>query len=146
MASKKRFKIITAVYLFLFKNDKILLMRRLNTGFEDGNYGLPSGHVEDNETLTEALKREMDEEIGIKLNVKKLELVHTMHRRSDDIRLDFFFTTKKYTGEPKNLEPEKCDDVNWFPTSKLPKNTIGYIKKALSSFRAKKPYSEINWK
>ena len=33
----ERFKVITAVHLILIENNKILLQRRYNTGYEDGN-------------------------------------------------------------------------------------------------------------
>ena len=34
-----------AVYLILRKSDKILLMNRANTGWMDGHFSLPSGHM-----------------------------------------------------------------------------------------------------
>jgi ADP-ribose pyrophosphatase YjhB (NUDIX family) len=52
---KERFKLIAAVYLVLIKNNKILLLRRHNTGYFDGYYSLPAGHVEKEETLIKAL-------------------------------------------------------------------------------------------
>ena len=63
--AKERHKLIPSVYLVLIKNNKILLLRRFNTGFMDGYYSLPAGHVESNETLTSAMVREAKEEIGM---------------------------------------------------------------------------------
>ncbi len=141
----KRFKLIISVYLILIRNNKVLLLRRRNTGYEDGKYGLPSGHLEDNESITNALKREVKEEIGIDINIDDLRLAHAMHRREKDIRVDFFFTCKKYKGTPSNTEPEKCDDLNWFPVDKLPTNTVSYVRKAILSSLNKVIYSEIGW-
>ena len=45
----KRFKLIVAVHLFLLRNDEIILLRRFNTGYEDGNYSLIAGHIDGNE-------------------------------------------------------------------------------------------------
>lgn len=142
----ERFKLITSVYLFLIKDNKILLLRRYNTGYEDGNYGLPAGHVEDNESISTALCREIKEEIDIKLNPKNIQLVHVMHRQEKDIRIDLFFTTKNYQGKPINKEPEKCDDMQWFPLDNLPKNTIPYIRQAINKSSENIIYSEIGWK
>lgn len=140
-----RFKLIISVYLLLIKDRKVLLLRRYNTGYEDGHYGLPSGHLEENESVTNALSREVKEEIGIKLNLKNIQLVHVMHRKEEDIRVDLFFTTKKYQGEPKNAEPKKCDDLRWAPLKNLPQNTIPYIAKAIKNYSQNILYSETGW-
>ena len=145
MTDQIRFKLIASLYLILIKDGKILLMRRKNTGFEDGNYGLPSGHLEDNESLTQGLSREIQEEIGIDIHPSDLQLVHIMHRKQNDIRLDFFFTTNIQTTEPRNNEPEKCDDVQWFSLNNLPPNTIPYIREAMNNYLNKITYSEIGW-
>jgi 8-oxo-dGTP diphosphatase len=141
----ERFKLIAAMYLILIHDNKILLMRRKNTGYEDGNYGVPSGHLEDGESLKYGMVREAKEEIDIDIDMNDIELVHIMHRREHDIRIDFFFKVKKYTGTPRNAEPDKCDDLQWFPLDDLPANTIPYIKEAIEKSLAKHMYSEIGW-
>ncbi len=142
---KDRFKMIASGYLMLVRGGKILLSRRFQTGYEDGNYSLPAGHIEDNETLTDGTCREVKEETGIILRPSDLRLVHVMHRKHIDIRMDFFFmaTLSRYT--PKNLEPEKCDDLRWFPLTRLPVNTIAYIRAAVQCYRKKNVYSEFGW-
>lgn len=141
----ERFKLIASVYLILIKNNKILLLRRQNTGYEDGKYGLPAGHLEDNETLKEGLKREVKEEIGIDIAIDDVNLVHIMHRRGQDIRIDFFFKVGKYEGDIQNKEPEKCDDLSWFSLDALPNNIIPYIKQAIEKSQKRILYSEIGW-
>ncbi len=142
---KERFKVIASIYLLLIKNNKILLQKRANTGYEDGNYGLPAGHLENNESLKDGLIREISEEIAIKLDKKDVKLVHSMHRKEKDIRIDFFFTAKKYIGTPINNEPEKCEEIKWFYLEKLPKNTIPYIRKAIQLALDGQYFSEIGW-
>jgi len=140
---KERFKIIPSVYLVLIKDNKILLSRRYNTGYFDGNYSFPAGHLDGNETLKQAMVREAKEEIDIVLDPVDLELVHTMNRRiPNNERVDFFFTTRKWQGEPKIMEPEKCDDLRWFKLDNLPSNIIPYIKQAINSFLKNIIYSE----
>lgn len=142
---KTRFKLILSVYVFLVKDGKILLLRRANTGYEDGNYGLPAGHADGNETGRAATAREALEEVGVKIELDDLEFAHTMHRLQNDERVDYFFAAKNWQGKPKNMEPEKCDDVSWFPLNDLPPNTIPYIKQAIESWQNGVYYSEF-WK
>lgn len=140
---KERFKITPSVYLVLIKDNKILLSRRHNTGYFDGNYSFPAGHLDGNETLKQAMAREIKEEIGVLLSPADLELVHVMNRRiPDNERVDFFFTAKKWQGEPKIMESDKCDDLSWFEPNNLPKNIIPYIKQAIDSFPNNIIYSE----
>ena len=136
---------IVAAYFILVREDKILLLRRFQTGYADGQYSLPSGHVEDGESLKAAMVREMQEEIAIRLKQSDLRVVHVMHRKEEDIRMDFFFTTDKKGLKPRNAEPHKADDLSWFPVTKLPSNTVPYIRAAIESYRKKIWYSEFGW-
>ena len=123
--SKERFKLIASVYLILIKDNKILLSRRYNTGYFDGNYSFPAGHLDGNETLKQGMVREAKEEVDLVVVPADLELIHVMDRKiPNDERMDFFFTTKKWEGEPKIMEPDKCDDLSWFELNSLPKNII----------------------
>jgi ADP-ribose pyrophosphatase YjhB (NUDIX family) len=142
---KERFKMIASGYLMLIRGGKIVLSRRFRTGYEDGKYSLPAGHIEDGETLTAGTCREIGEEIGVELTPRDLKLVHVMHRKHFDIRMDFFFTTDKKNLKPKNIEPQKSDDVAWFPLTKLPINTIPYIRTAIEQYRKNVFYSEFGW-
>lgn len=136
---------IASSYLILLGKGKVLLSRRHNTGYEDGKYSFPAGHIEDNESLTAGGAREFFEEIGVRIKPNDLHLVHVMHRRENDIRMDFFFTAKIDNQTPINREPEKCDDLRCFSLANLPKNTIPYIRHAIECYRKKISYSEFGW-
>ena len=141
--TKERFKIVPSVYLILIKDNKILLSRRYNTGYFDNYYSFPAGHLDGGETLKQAMIRETSEEIGIPLGLDDLELVHVMNRKiTNNERVDFFFTVKQWRGEPKIMETDKCDALDWFELDKLPENIIPYIKQAIDSFLNNIIYSE----
>ena len=140
-----RFKMIASSYIISVKDGKILLSRRCNTGYEDGKYSLPAGHIEENETLTEGGAREVFEEIGVHLKPQDLTLVHVMHRKHMDIRMDFFFSAELGQQKPMNKEPGKCDDLSWFSLSALPENTIPYIRYAIECYTKNMIYSEFGW-
>lgn len=141
--TKERFKLIASVYLVLIKDNKILLSRRYKTGYFDGSYSFPAGHLDGNETLKQGMIREVKEEINVILNPSDLELVHVMNRKMpNNERMDFFFTTKKWQGEPKIMEIDKCDDLSWFELNNLPQNIIPYIKQVIDSYLNNIIYSE----
>jgi 8-oxo-dGTP diphosphatase len=142
---KERFKMVAAVYLILVRNGKILLLRRANTGYEDGNYSMVAGHLDGGETARQAVIREAREEAGIEVKPEELTLRITMHRLTDSERVDFFFEAKKWEGEIKNLEPHKCSDLSWFPIDDLPQNTIPYIARAIDAYRNGANYLEIGF-
>jgi 8-oxo-dGTP diphosphatase len=137
----ERLKLKVAVYLMLIKDDKILLLRRFNTGWKDGNYSLPSGHLEQEETLIQALLRESEEEVGVKIRKEDTEFVHTMHRKS--VYIDFYFTVKEWKGEIQNMEKDKCDDVSWFSLDSLPENIVPGVKFAIQNYQKGIKFSEF---
>ena len=141
-----RFTYIGASYLFLIENNQILLQRRFQTGFMDGFYGVPAGHLDGKETAREGCTREIKEEIGIDIRPEDLEVVHVMHRKAEkDERIDFFMTAKSYSGQVKNAEPHKCDDLSWFELDDLPENIVNYVKIAIENYRKGINYSEFGY-
>ena len=79
MVSKKPVpSILVAVYLFLFRDGQVLMLRRHNTGYEDGSYSVIAGHVERDERITQALVREALEEAGVRLYEEDIRFLHVM--------------------------------------------------------------------
>lgn len=138
----ERLKLKVAVYLFLIKKDKMLLSRRYNTGWRDGEYSLPAGHLDPNESLVQAMLRESREEIGITLKPENIKLVHTMHRMISSY-IDLFFVANEWTGEIINAEPNKCDDLKWFLLKDLPKNIVPSVKQAIEKYQEGNIFSEL---
>jgi ADP-ribose pyrophosphatase YjhB (NUDIX family) len=131
----KRATFPTTVHLFFFREDKVLLIRRFNTGFADGQYSVPAGHLDGGETVIAAAAREGQEEVGVQIEAECIQFSQVMHRMEGDERVDFFVNISEWTGEPFNAEPEKCDELRWADLNDLPENTIPYIKRALHNHR-----------
>lgn len=141
-----RHQVIPAVHLFLIKDEKVLLLRRYNTGYEDGNYSVPAGHIDLGEHAVLAMIREAKEEIDIDLDESQLEMSHVMNRLSDgEERIDFFFVVRDWQGEPIINEKNKCDQLKWFSIDNLPENTIPYIQVALENINKKVVYSYLGY-
>ena len=140
-----RSKFPVAVHLFFLREKQILLLRRFNTGYEDGSYSVVAGHVEAGETVTQAAIREAKEEVGVMLEPTDIQIVHVMHRKSEDERIDFFMAVRHWVGNVTNNEPQKCDDLSWMEIDSLPQNTIPYVKRAIEEYQAGVYYSEFGW-
>ena len=135
-----RFTLRCAVYAILVRDGKVLLLRRANTGWMDGKYSLPAGHLENGEAVVAALCRETREEVGVELDEKTIELVHTMHRYS--LYIDLFFTAT-WKGELTNREPDKHDELRWAPLDAFPENMVPSVRIALDAYRRGERFSEI---
>lgn len=145
-AGPSRHTVVPAVHLLLVRSNRILLLRRANTGFYDGSYSVPAGHVEPGESATAALVREVFEEIGVTVSVRDLGVGLVMHRKSGSSeRVDFFFSTGVWEGEIVNAEPGKCDDVAWFSLTDLPAAVVPYVRAAIDLHRQGCTYAEFGW-
>ncbi|HEX8456536.1 MAG TPA: NUDIX domain-containing protein [Pyrinomonadaceae bacterium] len=134
MTQRSRFDLFpVSVHLFFRRGDSVLLLRRQGTGFCDGMYGVPAGHVTQAESVMQAAAREAAEEVGLVVDPKALRVVGTMYRCSTEARIDFFLEAGTWSGEPRNLEPHKCDALAWFRLPLLPQNTIPYLRRALTT-------------
>jgi 8-oxo-dGTP diphosphatase len=138
-------KFPVTAHIFLHRGDEILMLRRHNTGYEDGNYSVVAGHLDGGETIKRAAIREAKEEVGIEIQSDNLRIVGVMHRRSNDERVDFFLATHKWSGEPRNQEPGKCDQIAWFSVDQIPRNTIPYVRRALENYRNGIWFDEHGW-
>ncbi len=135
----------TTVHLFFIRGDQILLIRRFNTGFADGQYSVPAGHLDGNETVIDAARREAEEEVNVQIEPQDIRYSSVMHRMQGDERVDFFVNIEKWEGEPVNAEPDKCDDIRWVNVDDLPANTIPYIGRALHNHRTGIAFEEYGW-
>ncbi len=140
-----RFRLVSAVHLFLLQGGKVLLLRRYQTGYEDGNFSVVAGHLDGNETVVAAAMREAREEVGVVLAAQDLRVVGVMHRRSTDERIDWFVVCERWDGEITNAEPEKCDELCWADPERLPPNVIPYVRRAIENFRAGRWFDSFGW-
>ena len=151
MAAKQRFQVIPAVFMIFRRDGKTLFLRRANTGYGDGSYSLPAGHLDGGESAIMAAMREAKEEIGITLTRDSLRLVHMLHRQitpgeeKKHERVDFFFEITEWEGEPVNAEPQKCDELLWADADNLPKPMTSEVEAMFKALAKGELYSDFNF-
>lgn len=133
------------VHLLFFRENQILMLRRFNTGYADGLYSVPAGHLDGGETVLTAGVREAEEEVGVRIEPDNLSFSTVMHRIEDDERVDFFLFVHKWEGEPFNAEPEKCDDLCWVKIDQLPENTVEYVRRSIANHLNGVRFDEFGW-
>jgi 8-oxo-dGTP pyrophosphatase MutT (NUDIX family) len=141
----RRFKLISAVHLFLMRNKSVLLTRRFNTGYEDGKYSVVAGHLDGNEEVKVAMQREAREEVGIEIAAEDLRVVGVMHRKASAERIDFFLLAEHWKGEVRICEPDKCDKLAWYELEHLPDTLIPYVRRALENYREERWFDSFGW-
>ena len=149
-----RFVVVPAAYVFLLRDGaggpEVLLQLRQGTGYMDDHWAAAAaGHVERGETAVHAARRETLEEIGV--TGLDLEFVTAMQRTRGgepiDERIDFFFTTRSWTGEPRLVEPDKAADLRWCPLHDLPRPVVPHELAVLRMIEhdAAVPYSTFGF-
>ena len=88
---------------------------------ERGRWEFPGGSVEFGEKLADALKREMREEYGIEIEVRRL-LDVADHILPDEGQhwVSPTYICAITSGTPRILEPGKCTETGWFDPAELP--------------------------
>lgn len=133
------------VHLVLLREGCILMGERRNTEFASGEFHVPAGRLEIDETIIDGLVREALEETGITIRPDDVELVHVMHFRGKSDRLSMFFTVRGWAGAIENREPDKCAGWEWIPVGDLPANTVPYARRAITHITAGKRVSVFGW-
>lgn len=128
-----RYKIYCAVHLIMIKDNKILLQRRNNPNkYGYGMLGMPAGHLEENENVYDALKREMKEELDIDITNSKI--VQVMNLKGETDTYDAYFFNCDFNGEIKNMEEDNYKSLEWIDINSDLKDLIPYEKYALEKY------------
>lgn len=97
------------------QGNDIFIAKRHSSQHQGGKWEFPGGKVETNETVTQALARELKEEIGIDVNSSQpfLEIKHDYSDKS--VHLDIHLV-EDFIGEAKHCEGQES---KWVAVSEL---------------------------
>ncbi|TVX96323.1 NUDIX hydrolase [Cohnella terricola] len=135
-----------SVHLLMYRNDQVLLLKRKNTGFEDGKWSVVAGRIDGGEEVIAAAIREAKEEAGIDIDPDHLKIVGVTHRKNKNSEwIDFYLAVQEWKGTIINAEPHKCEELKWFDVNGLPENMIAYVRKAVEKNHKELWFESVGW-
>ncbi|MEK7556846.1 MAG: NUDIX hydrolase [Patescibacteria group bacterium] len=110
------------VHALVIKGSKILLVRRAEKLIEGGKWGFPGGFVDRDETLEEAVKREVKEEAGWDIEVTSLiSIIDNPNRPRDADRQNIAFNYLCKAIEKTGESDWEVTEQKWFDLHSLPR-------------------------
>ena len=106
----------TVVAAVIERDGRILIAQRKRTGQHPLKWEFPGGKVEPHETPEAAVVRELEEELGIRVQVGAEICRYEFQYPGNWPFLLMFYRVAEFSGEPKNLDFEK---IVWAPRQRL---------------------------
>ena len=100
------------------KDGRLLIVRRIPDGFMGGNYELPGGGVDKQETILEGIKRETLEETGLEV-IDVLSMHGGFDYQINQKKIRQFNFLVKTKGHDVTLEPLEHDAFSWITEEEL---------------------------
>jgi len=132
------------VAVFIFKEDKVLLMKRKSSKkIGDDTWSIPGGHLELFESFEKAVKRETLEEVGIKIkNLKFIDITNDFYPKINKHYVTVFYKAEYLSGNPVVKEPNKCKEVKWVSMCDFPKKLFLPINNFFKKYTLKEIYKK----
>jgi 8-oxo-dGTP diphosphatase len=127
------------------RDERLLLLRRAGTGYRDGWYVLPGGHLRAGERIVDCAARELAEETGLSAAPTQLRPAAVLpYRSGGEQGIDFIVRCRSAVGEARIGEPDRCDDLGWWAIDALPDQTAPYIPLALAMLERGEWFDEFD--
>ena len=111
---------VIGVGVLVWREQQILLGERI-TKDQNNCWQFPGGHLENNESVSDCARREVQEETGLNIrNLRHLGFTDTPFEIAQHKYLTLLVSCEYESGEAERLEPEKCAGWRWFDYQKLP--------------------------
>ena len=132
-------KPMVGVGAVIFKNDEILLIKRGNPPLA-GEWSIPGGKLEENESIIEAVQREIKEECNVLVDIDDLIDLFEYIEKDEKNRVKYHFIVFDFRAQYLKGELDHLSDasaarwvkVNDLDKYKMKKDTKNMIMKALN--------------
>ena len=99
----------------IIRDGRVLIAKRRSGATLAGKWEFPGGKVEPDETMVQCLKRELDEESGVKVEVEDFICMNKHSYSFGDVEL-FAYKVRVISGE---FQLNEHDEVKWVLPSEL---------------------------
>ncbi len=131
----ERFTLRCAVHLFLVVDGKILVEKRKNREYCNGEYDVIASHILGGENAIDAVIRTAKTEVNIVIKREDLEIIQVMHQNDNELEyINYFFLATKYSGIINNNEPQFCENLEWVDFKYPVNNLEKYINEAIKNY------------
>ena len=118
----------------LIRDGKVLLVKRSpHVRHYPGVWDLMGGHVEGDESLEDALRREAFEELQVA--IESFRPLGTIHDPVEPAEISVYVVSR-WSGEPVNASPDEHIEIRWFSADELPRSAAvdgyGHVVQALT--------------
>src|SRR5688500_16035169 len=109
---------VVGIGVLIFKDGKVLMGKRKNAHGE-GQYAPPGGHMELLESFEGCAKREVLEETGLEIENVRFLSIYNQKEFAPKHVINIGLLADWKSGEPKLMEPEKCESWEWYDIDNL---------------------------
>jgi 8-oxo-dGTP diphosphatase len=124
------------VGILIIKDGKVLLGKRKGS-HGAGQWATPGGHLEYMESFKDCVVRELAEECGIEIKNIRFQYLANLKEYAPKHYCHIGMIADWKAGEPKVLEPAKCEEWRWFNLADIPKDIFVASRWAIDALREK---------
>jgi 8-oxo-dGTP diphosphatase len=115
--------------------DRTVLLGRRRGSHGAGEYSTPGGHLDHLESFEQCARRETREECGLEIAEVRFQFVANVTTYAPRHYVHIGLLADWVSGEPRVLEPEKCDGWAWWPLDAPPGPLFEMTRLALDALR-----------
>ncbi len=130
---------LVGIGVMIFKDEKILMTQRKGA-HGAGEWQFPGGHLEYMESFEDCAKRETKEEADVEIDNVRFQCLANVKSYGNKHYVHIGLVADWKSGEPKQMEPEKSTEWQWFSLDNLPEPMFEMCRVAFETLKTGQNY------